>query len=95
MLIEGKVETVTAVRVEPAHIERTPENEHTRQSKATTISKPTALQPTAKIQEPRMVVVDKRSTTTWTPSRAGVCTKHNLNAQSMAITKETVPEVNQ
>ena len=33
---------VTADRVKPAHIERTPENEHTRQSKATAISKPTA-----------------------------------------------------
>ena len=95
VLIKGKVEMVTADRVKPAHIERTPKNEHTRQSKATAISKPTALQPMAKIHEPQMVVVDKRSTTTSTPSRARVCTKQNLNAQSTARTKETVPEVNQ
>ena len=86
---------MTADRVKPEHIERTPENEHTRQSKATTILKPTASQLTAKIQEPWTVVVDKRSTTTSTPSRAGVCTKQNLNAQSTTRTKETVPEVNQ
>ena len=85
---------MTAVRVKPEHIERTPENEHTRQSKATTILKPTASQPTAKIHEPWTVVVDKRSTTTSTPSRARVCMKQNLNAQSTARTKETVPEVN-
>ena len=94
VLIKGKVEMVTADRVKPAHIERTPENEHTRQSKATAISKPTALQPMAKIHEPQTVVVDKRSTTS-TPSRARVCTKRNLNAQFTARTKETVPEVNQ
>ena len=29
------------------------------------------------------------------PSKAGVCRKQNLNAESMAKTKETVPEVNQ
>ena len=29
-----------------------------------------------------------------TPSEAGVCTKQNLNAQSRAMTKATVPEVN-
>ena len=31
VLIKGKVETVTADRVKPAHIEGTPENEQTRQ----------------------------------------------------------------
>ena len=30
-----------------------------------------------------------------TPSKAGVCTKQNLNAQSTTRTNETVPEVNQ
>ena len=59
MLIKGKVETVTADRVKTAHIERTLKDECTRQSKATLILKPTALQPTAKIHEPRTVVVDK------------------------------------
>ena len=34
VLIKGKVETVTAGRVKPAHIERTPEDEQTRQSTA-------------------------------------------------------------
>ena len=32
VLIKGKVETVTADRVKPAHIECTPENENTTQS---------------------------------------------------------------
>ena len=95
MLNKGKIETVTADHVKPAHIERTPENERTRQPKATPTLKPTALQPTAKIPEPRTVVVDKRSTTTSKPSRTGVCTKQNLNAQSTTRTKEKVPEVNQ
>ena len=66
-----------------------------RQSTAAAISKPTALQPTAKIHEPRTAVVGKRSTTTSMPSKAGVCMKKKLNAQSTTRTKETVPEVNQ
>ena len=41
VLIKGKVETVTADRVKPAHIERTPEDEQTRQS--TAMSKTTAI----------------------------------------------------
>ena len=93
VLIKGKVETVTAIHVKPVHIECTPENEQIRQ--CTAISKPTALQPTAKIHEPQTAVVGKRSTTTPMPSEAGVCTKQNLNAQSTAKTKATVPEVNQ
>ena len=93
VLIEGKVEMVTADRVKPAHIERTPENEQTRQS--TAILKPTALQPTAQIHEPQTAVVGKRSTTTSMLSKVGVCTKQNLNAQSTAKTKATVPEVNE
>ena len=48
MLIKGKVETVTADRGKLAHIECTPENERTRQPKATPTLKPTASQPTAK-----------------------------------------------
>ena len=85
---------MTAHHVKPAHIERTPENEQTRQW--TAISKPTARsQPTAKIHKPQTAVVGKRSTTTSMPSKAGVCTKQNLNAQSTAKTKATVPEVNQ
>ena len=86
---------MTADRVKPAHTKRTPENERTRQPKATPTLKPTASQPTAKIYEPRSAVVDKRSTTTLKPSRTGVCTKQNLNAQSTIKTKETVPAVNQ
>ena len=85
MLIKGKVETVTADRVKPAHIERTPENEQTRQS--TVMSKTTAKRTSDRR--------GKRSTTTSTPSEAGVCTKQNLKGQSTAKTKATVPEVNQ
>ena len=92
VLIKGKVKTVTADRVKPAHIERTPENKQTR--KSTAISKSTALQPMAKIHEPQTAVVGKRSTTTSTPSEAGVCNKQNLNAQSTAKTEATVSEVN-
>ena len=64
VLIKGKVETVTADSVKPAHIERTPEDEQTRQS--TAMSKTMAIQPMAKIHEPQMAVVGKRSTA---PSR--------------------------
>ena len=91
VLIKGKVATVTADRVKPAHIERTPENEQTRQS--TAMSKTNGKRPTAKIHEPQTAVVGKRSTTTRTPFEAGVCTKQNLNGQSTAMTKATVPEV--
>ena len=49
MLIKGKVKTVTADRVKPAHTERTPKNERTRQPKATPTLKPMTSQPTAKI----------------------------------------------
>ena len=83
---------VTADRVKPAHIERTPENEQTRQS--TAMSKTTAKRPTAKIHEPQTAVVGKRSTTTSTPSEAGVCTKQNLSRQSTIKTKATAPGVN-
>ena len=84
---------MTADRVKPAHIERTPENEQTRQS--TAMSKTTAKRSMAKIHEPQMAVVGKRSTTTSMPFEAGVRTKQNLNGQSTAKTKATVPEVNQ
>ena len=50
VLIKGKVETLTADLVKPAHIERTPESERTRQPKATPTLKPTALQPTASLR---------------------------------------------
>ena len=92
VLIKGKVETVTADRVKPAHIERTPEDEQTRQT--TAMSKTTPIRPTAKIHEPQTVVVGKRSTATSPPSEARVCTKQNLNGQSMVKTKATAPEVN-
>ena len=95
VLIKGMVERVTAQTVSNLRISSTAENEQTRQSTVTAISKPTALQPTTKIHEPRMAVVGKRSTTTSMPCKAGVCTKQNLNAQSTAKTKERVPEVNQ
>ena len=54
-----------------------------------------ALQHTAKIQEPHTAVVGKQSTNTSMPSKAGVRTKQNFNAQSTAKTKATVPEFNQ
>ena len=86
VLIKGKVETVTAERVKPAHIESTPKNEQTRQS--TAMSKTTAKRPTAKIHKPL-----RRTTSTL--SEAGVCTKQNLNGQPTAKTKAAVPAVNQ
>ena len=91
MLFKGKVETVTADRVEHAHIERTPEDEQTRQS--TAMSKTTAIRPMAKIHKPQTAVVGKRSTATSMPSEAGVCTKQSLNGQSTVKTKATAPEV--
>ena len=91
VLIKGKVETVTADRVKPAHIELSPEDEQTRQS--TAMSKTTAIRPMAKIHEPQTAVVGKRSTATSTPPEAGVCTKQSLNGQSTVKTKATAPEV--
>ena len=91
VLIKGKVETVTADRVKPAHIERTPKDEQTRQS--TAMSKTTAIQPRAKIHEPQKAVVGIRSTASSTPSEAGVCTKQSLNRRSTVKTKATAPEV--
>ena len=70
-------------------------NEGTRQPKATQTLKPRASQPTTKIYEPRTAVIDKRSTTTSKPSRTGVCTKQNLNAQSTIKAKEKVSAINQ
>ena len=91
VLIKGKVETVTADRVKPAHIECTPEDEQTRQS--TAMSKTTAIWPMVKIHLPQTAVVGKRSTATSTPSEAGVCTKQSLNRQSTVKTKATALEV--
>ena len=51
VMIKGKVEMVTADRVKVAHIERKPENECTRQRRATPTSKLMALKPTAKVRE--------------------------------------------
>ena len=82
---------MTADRVKPAHIERTPEDEQTRQS--TAMLKTTAILPMAKIHEPQTAVVGKRSTATSTPSEAGVCTKQSLNGQSTVKTKATAPVV--
>ena len=47
VLIKSKVETVTADSVKPVHIERTPENERTRQLTAKSTLKPSASQTTA------------------------------------------------
>ena len=91
VLIISKVGTVTADRVKPAHIERTPEDEQTRQS--TAMSKTTAIQPIAIILEPQTAVVGKRNTATSMPSEAGACTKQTLNGQSTVKTKATAPEV--
>ena len=91
VLIKGKVETVTAHCVKPAHIERTPEDEQTRQS--TAMSKTTTIRPMAKIHEPQTAVVGKRSTATSTPSEAGVRTNQSLNGQSTVKTKATALEV--
>ena len=91
VLFKGKVETVTADRVKPSHIERMPEDEQTRQS--TAMSKTMATRPMAKIHEPQTAVVGKKSTATSTPSEAGVCTKQSLNGQSTVKTKATAPEV--
>ena len=82
---------MTADHVKPAHIERTPEDEQTRQS--TAMSKTTAIRPMAKIHEPQTAVVGKRSTATSTPSEAGVCTKQSLNGQSTVKKKATASEV--
>ena len=49
---------MTADRVKPAHIERTPEDEKTRQS--TEMSKTTSIRPMAKILEPQTAVVGKK-----------------------------------
>ena len=91
VLIKGKVETVPANRVKPAHTQRTPEDEQTRQ--LTAMSKTTAIRPMAKIHEPQTAEVGKRSTATSTPSEVGVCMKQSLNGQSMVKTKATAPEV--
>ena len=72
IMMKGKVETVTAGRVKPAHIERKSENDSTQQNKVTPKSKPMALKPTAKTHEPRTAVARARSTTTSKPSRTGV-----------------------
>ena len=82
---------MTADRVKPVHIERTPEDEQTRQS--TPMSKTTAIRPMVKILEPQTAVVGKRSTATSTPSEAGACMKQTLNGQSTVKTKATAPEV--
>ena len=95
VMIKGKVEMVTADRVKVAHIEHKPENECTRQRRATPTSKLMASKPTAKVREPRTAVVGARSPTTSRPSRTEVYTKKNLNAQSTIQTKETVPAVKQ
>ena len=94
VLIKGKVETVTADRVKPAHIERKPENECTRQCRATTTLKPTASKPMVKVSESRTAVVGARSPTTSKPAKA-VYMEKNSNACSTIKTKETVPEVKQ
>ena len=94
VLIKGKVETVTADRVKPAHIESTPAHIEARLTgQSTTMSKTTAIQPMAKILEPQTAVVGKRNTSTSTPSEAGTCTKQTLIGQSTVNTKATAPEV--
>ena len=86
-MIKSKVETVTTVRVKPAHIEGKPENDYTKQHKATTTSKPTAFKPSAKTSVPRTAGVGARSTTTPKPSRIGVDTEKNWHARSTIQTK--------
>ena len=84
VMISGKVETVTADRVKPAHIERKPENNSTQQNRVTQKSKPTASKPTA-TSDGR-----SKSPTTSKPSK-----EQNLNARSATQTKEAVPAVTQ
>ena len=61
---------VTADHVKPA-----PENDYTKQHKATTTSKPTDSKPPAKTSVPRTAAVGAHSTTMPKPSRIGVDTK--------------------
>ena len=95
VMIKGKVETVTADRVKPAHIKRKPENDSTHQHKAIPKSKPTASKPRAKTREPRTAVVKACSTTTSKHSRTGVKTEKNSHARSTKQTKEAVPAIAQ
>ena len=57
------------------HVKPAPENDYTKQHKATTTSKPTDSKPPAKTSVPRTAAVGARSTTTPKPSRIGVDTK--------------------
>ena len=93
VMIKGKVETVTADRVKPTHIKRKPENDYTKQYKATPTSKPTASKPPAKTSVPRTAAVGARSTTTPKPSRTGVDTRKKLRARSTIQTKEKIPVI--
>ena len=95
VMIKGKVETVTADHVKPAHIKHKPENECTIQCRATPSSKPMASKPQAKFREPQTAVVGARSPTTSKPFRTEVYTKKKSNARSTIQTKETVPAVKQ
>ena len=92
VMIKSKVETVTADRLKPAHIELKPENDYTKQHKATTTSKYMPLKPPAKTSVPRTAAVRARSTNTPKP---GVNTKKNSHAQSTIQTKETIPATDQ
>ena len=95
VMMKGKVETVTADCVKPAHIERKPENDSTQQHKVAPKSRPTASKPTAKTREPPTAILRVRSTTMSKPSRTGVKTEKNSHARSMTQTKEAVPAVAQ
>ena len=57
IMMKSKVETVTAGRVKPAHIERKSENDSTQQNRVTPKSKPMASKPTAKTPEPRTALL--------------------------------------
>ena len=95
VIIKGKVETMTADRVQPAHIECKPENNYTEQHRATPMSKPTASKPPAKISVPRTAVLRARTTTTPKPSKTGVDMKTNLHARSMIQTQEKISTTDQ
>ena len=85
ILLKGKVETVTADLVKPAHIKREPETDNIQQRQTNPEPKSMAQKPPAIARKRRTARAWSSSTTTPKSFRTGVNTNKSTNTRSSTL----------
>ena len=95
ILQKGEVETVTADRVKPVHIEREPEPGTTQKRQMQPRSLPTVNKPAVIARKPRTVRARSRSTITPQPFKTRVSSGRTTNTQSPTLGVGSGPAIAQ